>query len=107
MNYDFTTAATQAFGSNMIQKNTKWCLFSGDVVQDGFIDFSDLSAVDNDQYNFVGGYVATDITGDQFVDFSDLSLCDNNQFNFVGVVKPGGKSNAKPLRRTFIRDSNH
>jgi hypothetical protein len=98
MSYDFTSAQAQSYGSNAVVKGSKWCIYSGDVTQDGFIDFSDLSQVDNDQYNFVGGYVVTDLTGDMFVDFSDLSLCDNNQYNFIGTVKPGGKRIAKPVR---------
>lgn len=104
LSYNFTSAAAQAYGSNLVQKGSAWCMYSGDVNQDGIADFSDLSAVDNDQYNFVGGYVATDLTGDNFVDFSDLSMCDNNQYNFVGVVKPGMK---RPSPRAKVLDRQH
>ncbi|MBL8008845.1 MAG: hypothetical protein JNJ56_15090, partial [Ignavibacteria bacterium] len=46
--YDFTTAACQAFGCNQILKGTKYCIYSGDSNQDGIVDASDLSAVEND-----------------------------------------------------------
>jgi hypothetical protein len=104
MSYDFTTAVTQAFGSNAVLKNTKWCLYSGDVNQDGIVDFSDISAIDNDSFNFVSGYVTTDITGDFFVDFTDLSIGDNNSFSFIGVINPGSaKGFAKPVPGRTIR----
>jgi hypothetical protein len=97
--YDFTTSQGQTYGGNAIQKGTKWCIYGGDVNDDAFIDFSDLSAVDNDQYNFVSGYVVTDITGDDFVDFSDLTIVDNNQYNFIGAIIPGAKKlDTRPVR---------
>jgi hypothetical protein len=74
------------------------------VNQDGIVDFSDLSAIDNDSFNFVSGYVTTDITGDFFVDFTDLSIGDNNSFNFIGVINPGSaKGFAKPVPGRTIR----
>jgi hypothetical protein len=94
--FNITTSASQAYGNNLVLKAGRYCIYSGDVNQDGIVDFSDLVAIDNDQFTFVGGYVVTDITGDQFVDFSDLSLCDNNQFNFISVAKPGLKRVQKP-----------
>lgn len=87
--YNFTTAASKAYGTNQILKGSKYCIYSGDVNQDGFIDFSDLTDVDNDAYNFTSGYVVTDVNGDQYVDFTDLTIVDNNAYNFIGVVKPG------------------
>ncbi|MEO8211421.1 MAG: hypothetical protein ABI840_12755 [bacterium] len=88
INYNFTFAATQAFGSNLILKGTKYCIYSGDVNQDGTVDLTDLSLIDNDAYNFVSGYVNTDITGDNYVDLEDLSIADNNAYNFVSKVVP-------------------
>jgi hypothetical protein len=67
---------------------SKWCIYSGDVNQDGFIDYSDLLQIDNDSYCYTSGYVNSDINGDQFVDYSDLRICENNSNNFVGVQKP-------------------
>jgi hypothetical protein len=89
-NYDFTTSQNQAYGDNMVFVGSVWCIYSGDVNQDGFIDFSDLGLIDNDSYNYVTGYVITDLNGDEFIDFSDLGMCDNNAYNYIGCVKPGG-----------------
>jgi hypothetical protein len=58
------------------------------VNQDGTIDASDVSAVDNDANNSLSGYVNTDVTGDNFVDAADVSIVDNNAFSAVSVVRP-------------------
>lgn len=89
MNYDFTSAQSQAFGNNMILTNgSLWSIYSGDVNQDGFIEGSDQSAIDNDAFNFVSGYVNTDLTGDNYVDASDAVIAENNAANFIGRIIP-------------------
>ncbi len=88
LSYNFTASSFQAFGNNLILKGTKYCIYSGDVNQDGIIDASDLSLVDNDVFNSVSGYVLTDVNGDNFVDASDLSIVDNNAFNSVIMRRP-------------------
>ena len=91
LNYDFTNLITKAFGSNMTQVNTspvRFAIYSGDVNQDGTIDASDVSSVDNDAFNSLSGYVNTDVTGDDFVDAGDVSIVDNNAFNAVSVITP-------------------
>ncbi|MBI2416941.1 MAG: hypothetical protein HYV28_03400, partial [Ignavibacteriales bacterium] len=88
LSYIFTTAATQAYGSNLALVSGKYCIYSGDPNQDGFVDFSDLTLIDNDSYNFASGYLVTDLNGDLFVDFTDLTICDNNSYNFIGVASP-------------------
>ncbi len=87
-NYDFTSALSQAYGSNMVVKLGRACFYSGDVNQDEIVDGSDLSLIDNDGFNFVSGYVATDCNGDNFTDASDASIAENNAFNTVTVVRP-------------------
>jgi hypothetical protein len=89
LNLDFTNAKTKAFGENMIYSNGAWCIFSGDINQDGFIDLLDMIPIDNDAYNYVSGNVVTDLNGDGFVDLLDMIIVDNNSYNYVGVVKPG------------------
>lgn len=86
--FDFTSAQSQAYGSNLIQKSSVWCLYSGDVSRDGSIDGTDLSLIDNDATNFETGYRATDLNGDGIVDGTDLSVCDNNASNFVVKSTP-------------------
>lgn len=88
MNYDFTPAQNKAYGNNLTQKGTNWCIYSGDVDQDGIVDLSDLILVDNDNASFVTGYVPTDVNGDNISDLSDMILVDNNNAAFVGKVVP-------------------
>ena len=106
LSYDFTTAAAQAYGSNMIQIGSKWCIYSGDVTQDGKVDGSDLSAVYTDANNFAGAGV-TDLTGDKTVDGSDLSIVYNNSNNFVSRAVPPGAPVAKLIRRPVKLQENN
>jgi len=79
--YNFSIAPTQALGSNQIQVDAspvRFAIYSGDVNQDGTVDATDVSAIDNAANNFLGGYVVTDLTGDNFVDGTDFAIADNN-----------------------------
>ncbi|MBL0096773.1 MAG: SprB repeat-containing protein [Bacteroidetes bacterium] len=89
-NYNFTTAATQAYGSNMIAVAPGvYAFYSGDLSpQDEFIDILDQGVIDNDIFNFASGYVVSDLDGSGFVDIVDQSIVDNNIFNFIGSVHP-------------------
>ncbi|MFZ1320208.1 MAG: hypothetical protein WAT71_01495, partial [Ignavibacteria bacterium] len=88
INYDFTTASSQAFGNNMVLKAGEYCIYSGDANQDGVIDATDLGLIDNDAFSFVSGYVPTDCNGDAVIDLTDAGIADNNASNFVQVMKP-------------------
>ncbi|MEO8209494.1 MAG: PQQ-dependent sugar dehydrogenase [bacterium] len=88
LNYDFTTSSSQAFGNNLKLKGSRYCIYSGDVNQDGFVDLSDLTPIDNNSYNFILGYFRTDLNGDNFTDLSDYALAINNDLNFVSVIRP-------------------
>ncbi|MBK8551048.1 MAG: hypothetical protein IPL53_08330 [Ignavibacteria bacterium] len=87
-NYDFTSALTQAFGGNMKLTGTRYCIFGGDVNQNGNVDLTDVTLVYNDANNFKTGYVITDLTGNKITDLSDLTLVYNNSVGFVSVAKP-------------------
>ncbi|MBX7043539.1 MAG: fibronectin type III domain-containing protein [Ignavibacteria bacterium] len=86
--YDFTSSASQAYGSNQVLVGSDYSIYTGDPNQDGTVDGADISLIDNDAFNFVSGYVPTDLNGDDSVDGSDISFADNNAFNFVGVLRP-------------------
>jgi len=87
--YDFSTAATQAYGANMVDDGTGvFLIYSGDINQDGFIDGNDFIDVDNDNANFAFGYLYTDANGDAFVDGNDFIVIDNNNSNFIGLARP-------------------
>ncbi|MDQ3021242.1 MAG: hypothetical protein M3R36_11845 [Bacteroidota bacterium] len=88
LNYDFTLSSSQAFGNNQILKGTKYCIYNGDVNQDGAVDLSDAGVIDNDVFNFISGYVSSDVNGDSIIDLSDLEIADNNILNFVSIVRP-------------------
>lgn len=88
----FSVDAIYAFGNNEIQVDVSpynvFAFYSGDVNQDGTIDATDISMIDNDAANFVSGYVVTDLTGDDFVDGTDFVIADNNAAIFVSVIRP-------------------
>lgn len=89
--YNFTDNGIKAYGSNMIQVDTsplKFAIYCGDANQDGTIDASDLSLIENASNSFLTGYQVTDINGDGIVDGTDASLTDNNAANFVSKITP-------------------
>lgn len=87
-NYNFTTAAAQAFGDNLTLKLGKFTIYSGDPNHDDAVDLSDIVLVYNDANNFVSGYVVSDINGDSFTDLSDIVITFNNASAFVSVIRP-------------------
>lgn len=88
VSYDFTTAASQAYGNNQVLEGSEYTIYSGDVNKDGSVDVTDLSTIDNAAYNFLGGYIVEDLNGDLIVDVFDASICDNNAYNFVTELRP-------------------
>lgn len=90
VNYDFTSAASQAYGGNEVEVTAGvFAMYSGDCNQDGYVDPLDLSLVDQDSFNYVSGSgLSTDVNGDQYVDPLDLSIVDQNSFNYVGIQRP-------------------
>ncbi|MBK8552187.1 MAG: hypothetical protein IPL53_14445 [Ignavibacteria bacterium] len=67
---------------------TKYCLYNGDVNQDGNIDLTDIVAVSNNLAAFTMGYKVTDIDGNNITDLTDLLQTYNNSSNFVRSKKP-------------------
>ncbi len=91
MNYNFTTASSQAFGNNMKQIDAspvKFGIYSGDVNKDGTVDLTDVIQTYNAANSFITGYTITDINGDNVTDLTDLITAYNNSSAFVNVVKP-------------------
>ncbi|MEO6693959.1 MAG: hypothetical protein ABIY50_06235, partial [Ignavibacteria bacterium] len=87
--YDFTDSDAKAYGNNMVYKGSVWCIYSGDVNQDGNIDGTDSQIIDNDAFSFVAGIgYNSDLNGDYIVDGSDIVICDNNVYNFVSTLRP-------------------
>ena len=88
LSYDFTTAASQAFGKNQLLRGSKYCIHNGDINQDDAVDLTDIVLIFNDASIFVSGYVNTDLTGNMFVDLSDITIDYNNSANFVHLIRP-------------------
>jgi hypothetical protein len=86
--YSFSNDISKAFGNNMILSGSKYCIYSGDVNQDGTIDATDAGTVANDASNYVVGNVVTDLTGDNYVDGTDFIIANNNSENYVTVLRP-------------------
>jgi hypothetical protein len=98
--YDFSTAASQAYGSNQKDMGDGYfAIFTGDVDQDGGISVVDMGLVDNQSAIFGGGYIPEDIDGDGGVSTIDMGLIDNNSAAFVGAVFPGAKKHLVPLNK--------
>lgn len=88
--YDFTTASTQAYGSNMVEVEPGiWGAFIGDIDQDGYVTPFDFPLYELDNFNLVGpAYVNTDLDGDGYVTPFDFPVYELNNFNLVGVLNP-------------------
>jgi len=84
----FATPADVYGGNLLLMSDMGYAIFGGDVNQDGAVDGGDVTPFDNDQFNFVMGYVDSDVNGDGSVDSGDGTIIDNNQFNFVGSAHP-------------------
>lgn len=88
INYDFTSSASQAYGNNLKAVNSEFCLFSGDVNQNGSVNLDDLILTYNDANDFSTGYISTDITGNNVVELNDALIIYNNAVNFVSKIIP-------------------
>jgi hypothetical protein len=77
---------TQAFGNNLSDiGNAKFAIFSGDINQDGSVDFNDYPDLDISSSNGDLGYLPYDLNGDASVDFNDYPIIDINSSN--GIIK--------------------
>ncbi len=88
VSYNFTTAASQAFGNNLKPISGVFVIYGGDVNQDGVVDSADMTPVDNDATFYLSGYLATDVNGDGIIDTSDMTILDNNSASYIGVIAP-------------------
>ncbi len=77
------------YGSNLgLSADGHYLIYGGDVNQDGVIDTRDYINVDNDAYNYAGGYLPTDIDGNGVIDTRDYILIDNNNNLYIGSLHP-------------------
>lgn len=84
--YNFSSSINQAFGNNLSDVgNSKFAIFSGDINQDGSVDFNDYPDLDISSSNGDLGYLPYDLNGDASVDFNDYPILDINSSN--GIIK--------------------
>lgn len=86
--YNFSDNASKTYGNNAVFTGNRYCIFGGDVNQDGVVDTGDMTPVDNDSAVFAAGYLSTDVNGDGIVDTGDATIVDNNSSQFIGSVSP-------------------
>jgi hypothetical protein len=86
VSYDFSSSQTQAAGDNLKDDgNGIFLIYSGDLNQDGSVDFNDYPFLDIGSSNGDLGYLATDLNGDASVDFNDYPLIDVN--GSLGIIE--------------------
>ena len=88
LSYDFTSASTKAYGNNLKLVGSKWCLYGGDVNQDGIVNSQDLNSVFTDNINGIAGYKLTDLNGDLYTEIRDLSIVFINNIFGVSRFRP-------------------
>ena len=93
LNYDFTTAASQAFMNNQVDLGGGvFGFFSGDIdnngAQDGEVGPSDYSEWEADANALLFGSYPTDLNGDGEVAPADYSIWETNANNFVFSLSP-------------------
>ena len=89
VNYDFTTAASQAYGNNQKQIGpNEWGIYCGDFNQDCNIDILDLGIQEADINAFSFGCFCTDLNGDGNVDLLDATDLEGNVLNFIFCNNP-------------------
>lgn len=89
LTYDFTISKDKAFGDNLKLIGSKWCIYSGDINQDGLIRTDDLMMVFSDNIGGVQGMVITDLNRDGFVEIEDLNIVFTNNVLEIKAIRPG------------------
>jgi hypothetical protein len=104
--YNFTTAASQAYGNNQKEIYGKWTIWGGDVNQDGIVDGGDMNEVDNATTAITFGYVDEDVNGDGVVDAGDMNIIDNNTTALIMANIPDNcPVPQKPTTGTLVANS--
>ena len=88
INVNFSASQNSAYSNNLKIIGNKFCIFAGDLNQDGTVDGFDLTLLSNKAVLFNTGYIPEDLNGDGIVDALDIIMLDNNAANFVAVKKP-------------------
>jgi hypothetical protein len=85
----FFDSPAKAYGGNLgVMIDGTPVIYTGDPNQDGLVDASDLSDIENQARLTSTGYIPEDLSGDGLVDASDLSVSGNNARLAIGVIEP-------------------
>lgn len=101
INYDFTTAANKAYGNNLKLIGSKWCIYGGDVNQDGFVNNADLNSVYNNNIIGATGYLNSDLNGDSFTEIEDVNIVFRNAIQGVMKKNPAGNEESGSMNNSF------
>jgi hypothetical protein len=104
INYDFTTAAGQAYGSNQKSMGTVWALYSGDVGNDEYIEFLDVVPVYNLSVAGFFGYSLFDLDGSGYIEFFDYIIANNNSIISAGMNTPPNPAKRPGLLKLRLTD---
>lgn len=85
--YNFTTAISQAYGSNQKLSGGIPSIFQGDSNQDGLVNLNDVILVNNNATIFSSS-PSTDFNCNGSTDLSDLIIANNNSNEFVQAQTP-------------------
>jgi len=89
LTYDFTTAASQAYGNNMKEvESGVWAFYNGDLIQDDLLDTQDFVIWEAKYLDAAFGEEVSDLNGDGLVDTQDYTLWEANYLNFVFAAYP-------------------
>lgn len=88
MIYDFTTGQNKAHGNNLKLIGTKWCIYGGDINQDGFVNATDLNSIYTQNIFGAVGYIPTDLNGDSLTEIEDLNIVFRNNVLGIHRIKP-------------------
>lgn len=88
MIYDFTTGQNKAYGNNLKLIGTKWCIYGGDINQDGFVNATDLNSIYTQNISGAVGYIPTDLNGDSLTEIEDLNIVFRNNVLGIHRIKP-------------------
>jgi hypothetical protein len=88
VNINLSQSLSSAYGNNLKLIGSKYCIYAGDVNQDGYVNTLDQNQTDIKSSLFGTDYIPEDTNGDGITDALDLILIDNNASHFVGIKAP-------------------
>lgn len=87
--YDFTNAATNAYGNNLSNEGAGvFAIYAGGLNGDNYVDNFDYPGLENACLNFISGYDSGDMNGDGYTDNVDYPLLENGTLGFLMSIVP-------------------